>query len=71
MVSNNPIDWDKFKAKCQQKYPDGKFCYCGLVAIKCIKGEYYCLKHKIPKGQTKRRGRYPGKSKSPYAYNEY
>ena len=48
------------------------FCFCGMPATHVyMDGTFLCKRHKTPKDKTEKIGKYSGKSKSPYAFNDY
>lgn len=46
------------------------FCWCGLPAKRFVNANWYCLKHDRPKQDIQRKGRWSGKSKTPYGSYE-
>jgi hypothetical protein len=47
------------------------FCFCGRLATQVINGVNFCKKHKKLKEEVQKIGRYSGKSKSEFKYNDY
>lgn len=47
------------------------FCYCGLLATQEINGIHFCGRHKAIKKEVAKIGRYSGKSRSEFKYNDY
>jgi hypothetical protein len=60
-------DWGEFKKTKSNDH----WCFCGLPATQVINGVHFCGKHKKLKMEVKKIGRYSGKSKSEFKYNDY
>ena len=62
----------KLLAKIAERYKmlDGQFCHCGLPANHKVGDTYLCYRHKAPPSKNGNRGRFSGKSKTPFGRYE-
>ena len=64
------MNWDKFIAYHNATL-EGKFCFCGLPAVKIVKSIPLCHKHDKPPVKKQLRGKWSGASKSQNKWNDY